>query len=444
MILSEERCREIVDMVKKLSRAEAVTARIWSSKQGNLRFACNTVTTSATSYSTSVLIQSDFGKRSGSVLIELPDMDVLPGALRRSEELARHSPESEEYMPPLNPQEYVDSKEHFASTALLAPEDRARFAERFIRCAAKERLSVAGFFSDDEYACALGNSNDLFVYHKGSSVSCSATARTESGCGAAKVTREFADAALIDAEFLSQFLVQRALLTEKPREIPAAEYPAILEPAAASGILAHLRGFFSRREADEGRSYFSAPGGKTKIGEKVADSRVTLRTDPCYPLCPSINFSQEGLPVKPLTWIERGVLKNLPLERYWGKRIGAPPLPPPANLVLEGGSSSLDELVSKLDRGVLVSHTWYIRTLDPRQALLTGLTRDGTFWVENGKIQFPIKNFRFNESPVRMLQNVEELSRPERATGLENWGLKTVLPALRLSRFGFSSVSDAV
>ena len=174
------------------------------------------------------------------------------------------------------------------------------------------------------------------------------------------------------------------------------------------------------RHADEGRSFFSKKGGGNKLGDKLFPDKVNVYSDPHDPIAPGGIYSTDGLPAQRRNWIERGVLRELTYSRYWAKKRRRAPKPAPTNIVMPGGTATQDELISTLKRGILVTRFWYIREVDPRTLLLTGLTRDGTFLIEDGKIIRPVKNFRFNESPVAMLNNIEAMGKSERAIGAEN------------------------
>jgi predicted Zn-dependent protease len=247
----------------------------------------------------------------------------------------------------------------------------------------------------------------------------------------------------------------------------------ILEPQAVGDMVPLLLGAFGARTAEEGRSPFSRRGaagaasvpgttaasanagnaagaaGATLLGERIADPRVTLYSDPADPALRAQPFDGEGLPIRRRVWIENGVLRTLAYSRYWAQRRGLPESAaggggggfgdgPGAGLVMQGGSKSLDELIAGTERGVLVTRSWYIRALDARSASYTGLTRDGTFLVERGKITRSLKNFRWNESPLLMLNRIDEIGRAERL------GAGLVMPSLRVRDFNFASISEAV
>jgi predicted Zn-dependent protease len=191
------------------------------------------------------------------------------------------------------------------------------------------------------------------------------------------------------------------------------------------------------RSADEGRSFLSKKGGGTKIGEKLFDERVNIYSDPAHPEIPSAPWSGDGFPLEKTTWVENGAVKNMFYSRYWAEKQGVQPVARPQGFIFEGGDQSLADMIRNTERGVLVTRFWYIRAVDPQTLLYTGLTRDGTFYIEDGKIKFPVKNFRFNESPIIMLNNIEAMGKPERTSG-------NMVPPMKIRDFTFTSLSDAV
>jgi predicted Zn-dependent protease len=220
----------------------------------------------------------------------------------------------------------------------------------------------------------------------------------------------------------------------------------ILE-AQAAGDLIHLG--FDARSADEGRSPYSAPEGKTRLGEQIFDQRLNLYSDPWDPELPASSSAQDGIPAEKIYFVRNGVLENLDYSRYWAERQGKQPTPGPVNSILQSSTPGvrLEEMIKSMERGLLVSRFWYIRGVDPRTALFTGLTRDGVWYIENGKIQYPVRNFRFNQSLLELLApgNVEMIGVSERVSGSESQGRGASLtPALKVKRFHFTSQSEAV
>jgi len=217
----------------------------------------------------------------------------------------------------------------------------------------------------------------------------------------------------------------------------------ILEPQAV-GDLVQLMGFaLAARNADEGRSAFSKPGGGNKIGEKIVDDRVTIFSDPQDPQLLAQPYDGQGLPLSRQVWVENGVLKQLFYSRFWAQKQGKQPTGGPSSIKLAGGTTSMDDMIKSTPRGVLVTRLWYLRQVDPRTILFTGLTRDGTFLIENGKISKAIKNFRFNESPLFLLSNLDAIGPAVRIGGTEQGG-PVVMPPIKAHDFNFTSLSDAV
>jgi predicted Zn-dependent protease len=224
------------------------------------------------------------------------------------------------------------------------------------------------------------------------------------------------------------------------------KFTVVLESAAVASLVMRMSAALDARAADEGRSPFARSGGGTKVGEQIADPRVTLQSDPSHPDVLEQPFTDEGLAIPPTVWIEGGVLRNLGYDRYWAAQQGRPLLPVAGGLVMEGGSASLDELISSVERGLLVTRFWYIRPVSQRTLTYTGLTRDGTFLIENGKLTRGVKNLRFNESVLGMLNRVEALGTAERTIASESGGIgpAVVVPPLVVRDFSFTAVSDAV
>jgi predicted Zn-dependent protease len=247
----------------------------------------------------------------------------------------------------------------------------------------------------------------------------------------------------MDTLKLSQVAAQKATGSVTAKAIEPGKYTVILEPAAGIVLLEQLYGGLDARSADEGRSFLSKAGGGTKLGEKLVDERVNIYSDPQDPRLPGSTWNGDGRPQEKMSWIEKGVVKNLAYSRYWAQKKGVKAIPFPGPVIMEGGTASLEELIKSTEKGILVTRLWYIRPVDPQTLLYTGLTRDGTFYIENGQIKFPIKNFRFNESPVIMLNNLDTLGRTERTMSVES-NQSCLIPPMKIKEFTFTSLSDAV
>ena len=435
--LSETEARELLAKVLEKSQADACEANLNGNASGNIRYARNTVTTAGKSENTTLVVQSNYGQRSGTATINEFDDDSLERVVRRSEELARLAPEDEEFVPPLGPQQYLDSPTWYDATAAISAEYRAEAAAASIGLARDKDCVAAGYLSDNASFAAMANSNGLFAYNTQTSVNFSLTARTSDAQGSGYVRRNFNDAGLLDTDQASDIAIEKAAASREARAIEPGRYTVILEPEASVGLLQNMVFNLNARTADEGRSFMATPGGGTRIGEQLLDKRISIHSDPTDANVPVSPWLGDGRPRERTQWIENGVVNHLYYSRAWAHKQGVHALPAPGNFIMAGGDASLEELIRDTRRGVLVTRTWYIRTVDPQTLLYTGLTRDGTFFIENGSIQHAVKNFRFNESPVIMLNNLDELGRPERSRGY-------MIPPMRIRDFNFTSLSDAV
>lgn len=436
--LNEAQARELLTRALKMSKAEACEINIGGNSGGNIRYARNSVSTAGASEDSTFVVQSFFGQRSATATANQFDDATIERAVRQSEELARLAPEDPEAMMPLGPQTYTPVPAAYAqSTADITPEYRARVAEQSIGPAKEAGCVAAGFLQDGKNWQAMANSAGLFAYHRQTGLNFSVTMRTEDGTGSGYVQKDVNDVNKFDGAAASRVAAQKAAASREAKAIEPGKYTVILEPTAATDLLQPLVFSLNARQADEGRSPLSKPGGGTRLGEKLVDESVTITSDPTHPDIPTAPWNGDGRPFAPTTWIEKGVVKNLFYSRYWAQKQGKPATPFPANIIMAGGNASLEDLIKDTARGVLVTRLWYIRFVDPQTLLLTGLTRDGTFYIENGQIKHAIKNFRFNESPIIMLNNVDALGRPERDQG-------SLVPPMRVRDFTFTSLSDAV
>ncbi|TAK53995.1 MAG: TldD/PmbA family protein [Bacteroidetes bacterium] len=441
MILTKNDAQEILDTILSNSKATDVEVSINGGTSSNLRFARNTVTTSGTAQNVSIDITSTFGKKSGSYSANQFDDKTLEQAVKRAEELARLAPEDPEYLPPLLPQTYPEVKAYVEATAKVSPEYRATTAHECIEQAEENGLVAAGFIENGEGFSLFGNNKGLVAYHRDTSITYSVTARTKDGTGSGWASDGHNDSEKFNATAASLRAVEKGAASVNPKTVEPGKYTVVLEPEAVSNLLGNLSFRMDARSADEGRSFFSDVDGKNKIGQKLFPDFVNIYSDPAHPDAPGSPWSEAGMPSRKVEWIKNGTLMNLRYSRYWAQQKGKEPVPFPSNVIMEGGTASLEDLIASTDKGILVTRFWYIRDVDPKTVLLTGLTRDGVFWIEKGKITGPVKNFRFNESPVAMLKNIEMMSKPFRMQGV---GSADLIPALKVKEFTFSSLSDAV
>jgi predicted Zn-dependent protease len=452
-LLTAAQAKAIADRVLGMSKADETRVSISSEWGGNTRFAGGEITTSGETTDTTISIVSTIGKRRASASTNVLDDASLRRTVDLAERLAKLSPEDPEIMTELGPQTYSPVAGFIDATAQLEAEARATASKRLIDRAAEAGRAagdvfVAGFLEANAGARAIANSRGLFAYHRSTDANLSATVRTPDGTGSGWASAGARSWSAIDPAALGARAAAKAVASRNPTAIEPGMYTVVLEPQAVADLIPLLGGAFNGRSADEGRSPFSKRGGGTKLGEKIADERVTLYSDPADPEILNSPFDAEGLPIQRRVWIENGILKNLTYTRYWAQKQGVQPTGGgfggfggggfPGGLKLAGGSKSLDELIAGTQRGILVTHFFYIRSLDQRTVMLTGLTRDGTFLIENGKITRSLKNFRWNESPLFMLSKVEDMGRAEPTAAGQ------VMPAIRAKDFNFTSLSDAV
>lgn len=445
-ILSKEEARKILEKVLSFSKADGCEVNLNGSDGGNIRYARNSVSTSGEDSNISLAVQSYYGKKAGSATINEFDDASLEKVVRRAEELARLAPENPEFMEPLGPQTYGPSKTWSEATAKITPDYRAQAAANSIGPASAKDITAAGFLEDNRGFTAMMNSKGLFAYNQSTSVDFTVTMRTNDGTGSGWVTRNFNDVSKLDTAEASKVAIDKALMSRNAKAIEPGKYTVILEPAAAGDLIGLMLFGMNARQADEGRSYLSKKGGGTKLNEKIVDERVNIYTDPQHDDVPASPWMPNGLARKKMDLIRGGVVKNLIYDRYWASQKNVEAVPLPGNRIMEGGSASLEDMIKDTKKGILVTRFWYIRAVDPQTLLYTGLTRDGTFYIENGVIKHPIKNFRFNESPVIMLNNLETLGKQVRVGGGggPGGGGSSLIPYMKIRDFTFTSLSDAV
>lgn len=437
-ILSKEEAKKIIDKVLGYSKADETSVGLAGERTGNVRYARNSVSTSGETTDLSLSVTAVFGKKSGTATINEFDDASLEKTVRRAEEIAKLAPDNPEYMPMLGPQQYLDTPGYFESTAGINPDYRAQAAFGSIDPCAKKNLTAAGFMEDSAGFSAQGNSKGLFGYNKSTSLDFSVTVRTADGTGSGYVARDYNDISKFNARTATEVAMQKALASTNAKALEPGKYTVILEPVAGHDLIINMMRNMDARSADEGRSFLGKKGGQTRLGEKLLDERVTIYSDPTNIEVPGSPFGGgDGRPQEKVTWFENGVVKNMYYSRFWADKKGVKAVSSPGGIIFQGGNGSIADLIKGTEKGILVTRFWYIRSVDPQTLLYTGLTRDGTFYIENGQIKYPVKNFRFNESPVIMLNNLEAMGKPVRTNG-------SLIPPLKIRDFTFTSLSDAV
>jgi predicted Zn-dependent protease len=321
----------------------------------------------------------------------------------------------------------------------------------------KQKLVAAGLILRTHTVSAVANKNGLFGFHNAADSQLTTTIRAADGSSSGWAGQPSTKLSEIDSTSLANTAIEKCARWKNPQKIAPGKYTVVLEPTAAGDLIRLMAGAFSARATEEGRTFLSKRGGGTLLGEKVFPEFITLRADPFDPRQPSSPWSGDLLPNDKITWIDKGVIANLAYDRYWASKTGKTPTPGGggggrgggggfggggADLILEGGDNTVDQLIAKVDRGILVTHFWYIRFVNQQTLQHTGLTRDGLFLIENGKITTPITNFRFMESPVQLLKNTIALGKAQRVRGLE--GGMMIAPAILAKDFPLPSISDAI
>jgi predicted Zn-dependent protease len=447
MIWTREQAKALTDKALSFSKAEETFVALNGGERANVRYARNTATTSGASSGYNLAITAAFGKRSGTVTTAEFDDASLQKAARNAEEIAKLSPENPEAMPAIGPQTFTPVKAFFDDAATASPEWRAGSVATAIALSKQKDVVSAGFVETSAQVQAVANSKGLFGFDRYTAADYNLTARTPDGSGSGWASKSFNELRQLDPSKLAAAAIEKAAMSKSPAAIEPGKYTVVLEPAAVADMLAYFIFSADARQADEGRSFFSKKGGGNRVGEQVLGEKVRIYSDPAHPLAPSVAFDSEGLPIGRNLWVDNGVMKDLIYSRFWAQKQGKAPTAGPSNIIMDGGNATMAELIAGTERGILVTRFWYIRTLDPQTILLTGLTRDGLFLIEKGKVTRPLKNMRWNDSPVVALNNVDAMTAPERTVsgeGIGGAGLALVCPAARIREFTFSSASEAV
>ncbi|MGI8410308.1 MAG: TldD/PmbA family protein [Pyrinomonadaceae bacterium] len=449
MLLNEKEAKVITDKILSLVKADDASVSVNSEKFSHLRFANNNFLTSGQRVGRGAGVTVWIGGKRGSSSTNDLDDASLNAMVEQAEKLARLAPVDREYLPTLGRQVYKPVNGYVEATANLSLNDRAKIIGDILAECEKSKIIGAGFHASRAQAGASATKNGNFEFARETNVSLSMTARTPDGASSGYFLRSHFDISKLDTKRVARESIRKALEGRSPRVIEPGVYTVILEPQAVADLLGNLGFTFNARNADEGRSVYSASGGKTRLGEKIFDERISIISDPWHPELPGEQSAQGGIPAEKIYLVKNGVLENLIYNRFWAKQKEKQPTPGPVNSIIETGSatSSVEEMTKSTKRGILISRFWYIRSTDPRTASLTGLTRDGVWLIENGEIQYPLKNFRFNQSITQMLApgNVEMIGVSERVGGSESGGgNSSLLPALKLKAFNFTSQSEAV
>jgi PmbA protein len=445
-LLPQRDIRKIIDTVLRLARstgARETEVQVDEVADALTRFANNAIHQNVAEHGLTVSIRTVADGRTARTTTNRIDEDSLRAAIDASLSLAHSQPKDPRLLPLPGVQRYRSVKRFVNQTATLTPEDRAHAVRRACDLAVKRGQTAAGVFSSGQSQIAIGNSRSLFAAYRETHAEFSITMLEDPAAGWAKANS--ASVLDIDPQKLAERASEKAHRAMRARELPPGRYTVVLEPAAVLDLAGFLFYDFAATALADKRSCLNH-----RIGKQIFGKNISITDDVYHALQLGAPFDGEGTPRQRVLLVDRGVPKNLVYARAAAKAAGKKPtghgfpLPneygeAPLNLVFSGGNSSLDEMIGSTDRGLLVTRFWYIREVDPYEKIMTGMTRDGLFLIENGRVTSAVRNFRFNQSILEMLRNVELLGPVVRATGEE--AFEMVVPAMKVRDFHFSEVT---
>ena len=447
--MTREEARAVLDRALAAAGSAEIEATLGGGESALTRFANNEITQNVSERRHVLSVRVVRGKRTGRATGNDLSEEGIGRLVRRAAEAAALGAEIADLPPLPDPQRYAAIDAHDPATATLGPDAREVEVRRAVEKCRRANVEGAGIYETGvgtigDYGeigtLAIANSRGLFAYHRGTAAAfrVSALDGTAGGWAASESFR----ASDIDGAALADRAVEKAVRSRSPKTWEPGSYTVVLEPAAVADLLQDMAwASFGALPVQEGRSFLAG-----KIGSRVMGENVTLRDDPHHPLHRGAPFDAEGMPTVPVTIIERGVARSPVYDRVTAAREGKEStghgLPVPntwgpvaRHLVLEGGEDSTETLVGGVDRGLLVTRVWYTNLVDPGTVTLTGMTRDGLFAIERGKVTHAVRNFRFNQSVVGLLDQVEAMTRPVRVNGV-------VCPAIRARGFHMSSLTE--
>ena len=438
--------RRIIDTVLRLAKstpAEGTEVHVEEISSALTRFANNAIHQNVAEHGLTVSIRTVTDGRTARATTNRIDEDSLRATIETSLTLSHSQPKNPRLLPLPGRQRYRKVNRFIKRTAVLTPEDRARAVRRACDLAVKNGQVAAGIFSSGQNQIVMGNSRGLFAGYRETHAEFSIT--MQEGPAASWAKANSANVRDFDPPKLAARATEKAHLACNARELTPGRYTVILEPAAVLDLVGFLFYDFSATALEDKRSCLN-----DRMGAQLFGKNISISDDVYHPLQLGAPFDGEGIPRQRVLLVDRGVPKNLVYARSTAKRAGKKPtghgfaLPneygeAPMNLVFSGGESSLEKMIASTDRGLLVTRLWYIREVDPYEKVMTGMTRDGLFLVENGRVTSAVRNFRFNQSLIEMLRNVELLGPAVRATGEE--AFEMVVPAMKVRNFHFSEVT---
>ena len=449
---SREEVKAITDKVMNMAKADAVEVEFNGGERSATRYANSNITANMVQFDRNVNVTIHLGARSGSSSARELDDASLQEAVAEATKRAEAARESQDALPLIEgPQDYLPVDATLPNGVNFGPAERARMVKQSLDVCQKKNVIGSGYIPKIHQTTCSANSKGLFAYYQYAEAGFILTCRTPDGAGSgwAGLTG-IKDVSRIDATALTEVAADKAVKSQKPRAIEPGRYTVILEPRANARLLSLMMGLFNARTAEGpvGNYFSGKEPGTTKVGEKLFSTDFTVKSDVGNDILRQTPIGPDGMAAQPVTWIEKGVLKNLAYDRTWARRQKKPPTPATTNmsLMMEGPDTSVEQMIKTTKRGLLVTFFWYIRAVDQPSLLNTGMTRDGLFLIENGEITGPVQNFRWNMSPLVAYNNISAVGRavPIHTGESYDGGGTALVPPMRIEDFYMTSVSPAV
>ncbi len=459
-MLSKDKAAELFSRIKRHSAADEIECLFYGGRSALTRFANNTIHQNVAEENYGVSVRTVFGGRTARATTNKFDDESLKNVVKASEDLAKVQEADSDLLPVPEPDRNVRPtrdvpSRHFAETAALTPEQRAEGVEKIVAIAQKHKLTTAGIFSSSESVEGIFNSRGLSQWHTQTSAEVSITMLADDSSGWQKANSP--DARNLNPQELAEIAAKKAVESAKPREVAPGKYTVILSPAAVLDMVGFMFFDFGGLAILDQRSFLN-----NRIGTKLFGENISIWDDVAHPLQSGPSFDGEGVTRKKIQLVENGVVKRLVYARASAEKMKKSehaskvgvieatghgfPIPNeigegPMNIVFDSprDAKTIQQMVDSTERGILVTRLWYIREVDPYEKILTGMTRDGTFLVENGKLVCGVRNFRFNQSLIELLSNVDEMSTPVRTSGEESFDM--VVPAMKVRDFNFTETT---
>ncbi|MDR4474677.1 MAG: TldD/PmbA family protein [Nitrospira sp.] len=435
-LTSRQEFEFLADLVMGRSTGDETFLSLRDSHGGTTRFANNQVIQNVNQRRGSLSITVAFGRRHGTASTTDFTAGAVRETLKQAESIARLSPDDPEYLPPVGPQTYLSLPTSRPETSAAGPARRLDYAREAIGQCKMENLNAAGTVSSGVATIGLAAGTGLRAYEERTEARFSLTVQAGDATGWSAAAHRSIDRLHVQERTLAA-IIKAKRGADEPQELPPGRYTVILEPAAVAGLLSWMIWMLDAKSFFKGTSPFNG-----KLGSRIIDRRLSLSNQPAHADLLGYGFTHEGLPVVESGWIESGVLTQLLHDRYTAREHRIDPLATLESPHFSGErpiGTRVDDLIRTTQRGILVTNFWYIRPVNPSDLTLTGMTRDGTFLIENGEITSAIRNFRFHESPLRALNQVDAYTTPAEAVTSETG--KALVPAMRIHDFNFSSVT---